>query len=61
MKIWKHHCYKKLAEKDDDLEVGFFFLYGTLQGEVQINPALVDLIEHTRLVKQSTLFKCVPS
>ena len=31
---WKYHCYKKLAESDDDLEVGIFFLEGTLQGEV---------------------------
>jgi hypothetical protein len=32
MKIWKYHCYKKLAERDDDFEVGIFFLEGTLQG-----------------------------
>jgi hypothetical protein len=34
MKIWKYHCYKKLAERDDDLEVGIFFLEaeGTLLG-----------------------------
>ena len=24
--LGKNHCYRKLAERDDDLEVGFFFL-----------------------------------
>ncbi len=33
MKISKHHCYRKLAEREDDLEDGFFFVLGTLQGE----------------------------
>ena len=28
----EYHCYKKLAERDDDLEVGIFFSEGTLQG-----------------------------
>jgi hypothetical protein len=31
-KFEKYHCYKKLSERDDDLEVGIFFLEGTLQG-----------------------------